>query len=82
MAFAFTLAASEASGQAWAFLGASATIPVGDYADFGDGDGASTGFLAQGGIMMPVGEGRLSVGGGGFYGSNSHDTDGDKTPEG
>lgn len=78
-AFAFTLSASEVSAQSWAFIGAAATIPMGDFADFGDGDGANTGFMANGGVMFPVGEGALSVGGGAFFGSNGHDSDGDKT---
>jgi hypothetical protein len=61
------------------FLGAGAGFPTGDYADFGDGDGANTGFLAIGGVTFPVSEGRFSVLGEGFFGSNSHDYEDDKT---
>ena len=59
------------------------TIPMGDFADFnGDeaGDeGANRGWQASAGVLFPVGDAGLSVGARGFYGSNSHDTDGDKT---
>ena len=74
----FLFLAPGASAQA-VFLGAGATIPTGDFADFGAGDGANTGWMGFGGVLFPVGEAGLSVGGEGFYGSNSHDTDGDKT---
>lgn len=77
-ALVLAFAPADATAQ-WAFLGASATVPVGDYADFGDGDGASTGYMANGGVMFPVGEGKVSVGAQGFFGTNGHDTDGDKT---
>jgi hypothetical protein len=66
------------SGQS-VFLGAAATIPTQDFADFGDGDGAKTGFMGFGGVLFPVGTGAVSVGAEGFFGSNSHETEGDKT---
>jgi hypothetical protein len=63
-----------------AFLGAGATFPTGDYADFGDGDGANTGFMAFGGLDFPLNQEGLSVFGEGYFGVNSHDLyDGDKT---
>lgn len=61
------------------FLGASAIVPTGDFSDFGAGDGANTGWMGFGGVLFPVGEAGLSAGVEGFFGSNSHDTDGDKT---
>ena len=66
------------SGQS-VFLGAAATIPTQDFADFGDGDGAKTGFMGFGGVLFPVGTGAVSVGAEGFFGSNSHETEGNKT---
>jgi hypothetical protein len=65
--------ASSASAQA-VFLGAGATIPTSTYGDY-----AKTGWMGFGGVLFPVGDAGLSVGGEGFYGSNSHETEGDKT---
>ena len=62
-----------------AFVGGGITIPNGDYSDFGDGDGAKTGYMAMGGVSFPIGEGNLSVFGEGFYGMNDHEHEGDKT---
>ena len=62
-----------------AFLGAGVTVPTGDYSDFGDGDGANSGFMAIGGVTFPMGEGPLSIVGEGFYGMNNHEYEGDKT---
>ena len=61
------------------FFGAGATFPTGDYKDFGDGDGAKTGFLAIAGVTFPVSDGNFSLLGEGFFGSNSHEFEGDKT---
>ena len=62
------------SGQS-IFLGAGATIPT---QDFSDAD-AKTGFIGFGGALFPVGTGAVSVGAEGFFGSNSHETEGNKT---
>jgi len=61
------------SAQNVIVLGAGATIPAGDYANY-----AKLGFLAHGGADFGVAP-NVSVGAHGFFGSNSHDTDGDKT---
>lgn len=69
-----------ATAQAQAvFVGGGATVPTGDFSDFGGGDGANTGWMGFGGVLFPVGDAGLSAGAEAFYGSNSHDTDGDKT---
>jgi hypothetical protein len=68
----------HASAQS-VFLGGGGTFPTGDYSDFGDGDGAKTGFMAFGGIDFPVNENGLSVFGEGYFGVNNHDYEGDKT---
>jgi len=62
-----------ASAQAVAVVGAGATIPMGDYADY-----AKLGWLAHVGAEFPVAT-NVSFGAHGFYGSNSHDYAGDKT---
>jgi hypothetical protein len=68
------LAPSQTSAQSL-YFGAGASIPTGDYGDYAD-----PGFLAIGGIDIPVGPEGLSVFGEGFFGQNSHsDFDGDKT---
>ncbi|MBT8398829.1 MAG: hypothetical protein HKO65_03860 [Gemmatimonadetes bacterium] len=69
---------TQASAQG-AFVGAGVTFPTGDYSDFGDGDGAKTGWLTMGGVSFPLADGGLSVFGEGFFGSNSHEEEGDKT---
>ncbi|MDX1494339.1 MAG: hypothetical protein R3253_09785 [Longimicrobiales bacterium] len=61
------------------FIGGGASVPTGDFSDFGDGDGANAGWMGFGGVLFPIGEAGLSAGVEGFFGSNSHDTDGDKT---
>jgi hypothetical protein len=61
------------------FIGAGATIPTGDYSDFGDGDGAKTGWMVEGGFAFPLGESGLAGFVEGLYGSNSHEHEGDKT---
>ena len=67
-------APADSSAQATGFLSAGAAVPIGDYGDY-----ANTGWLAQGGVGFAVGTGGVSAGVGGFFGSNSHTTDGDKT---
>lgn len=62
------------SAQVYAYVSGGASLPMGDY-----GDLAQTGWMAQGGLLLRVGEGGFGLGAGGFYGSNSHEADGDKT---
>ncbi|MFH1763927.1 MAG: hypothetical protein ABIF09_07025 [Gemmatimonadota bacterium] len=69
---------NQASAQG-VFLGAGVTVPTGDYKDFGDGDGAKTGYMAVGGVSFPIAGESLSIFGEGFYGQNSHEYEGDKT---
>lgn len=69
---------TQVSAQS-AFLGFGGTFPTGDYSDFGDGDGAKTGYMAIGGLTFPLGDGNLSVLGEGFFGMNDHEYEGDKT---
>ncbi|MEQ1857547.1 MAG: hypothetical protein ABL963_13895 [Longimicrobiales bacterium] len=68
------LSAQGVSAQATVFVSGGASIPVSDYADY-----AKIGYMAQAGISFPVGTAGLLAGVGGLYGSNNHDTDGDKT---
>ena len=76
-ALCFTLP-TQANAQA-VFLGAGATFPTGDFADFGDGDGAGTGWMLEAGISFPLTDNGVFVFGEGMFGSNSHDYEGDKT---
>jgi hypothetical protein len=71
---ATALTAASASAQATGFVSAGALLPTGDFAEY-----ANTGWIAQGGVGFAVGAAGLSVGVSGFYGSASHDVDGDKT---
>ncbi len=64
----------DSSAQGDMFLGGGATIPVSDY-----GEIAKTGWQAWWGFLVPVSDGGISWGIEGFYGKNSHETDGDKT---
>lgn len=74
------LAPAATSAQVTLSAAAGATFPTGGY-----GDLAKTGWLAHGGVSVPLGTAPVSVGVDGFFGSNSHDTgvagvsDGDKT---
>jgi len=61
------------------FFGGGVSVPTGDNADFGDNDGAKTGFLAIGGLTFPVSDKGISLLGEGFFGNNSHEFEGDKT---
>ena len=74
----FTLP-SQISAQG-VFLGVGGTIPTGDYKDFGFGeDGAKTGWMAEAGFSIPLGENGLYAFVDGLYGSNKHEHEGDKT---
>ena len=72
------LAAQSASAQWSLGIGAGATIPTGDFSDFGDGDGASTGWAVNANLSRALNS-NVSVLGAGSYGSNGHETEGDKT---
>ena len=61
-------AAAPSAGQS-VFFGAGPTFPISDYGDY-----ANTGFLAIGGVLIPVG-GPASLVLEGFYGQNSHSED-------
>ena len=73
---------ATAAAQTSIFLGGLVTVPTSDFSDFdGDGpgdEGAKTGWQATGGVGFGLGSG-ASIYVRGFYGQNSHDTDGDKT---
>jgi len=65
---------SQASAQG-VYVGAGATIPMGDYGDY-----ANTGWMGVGGVSFPLGQENLSIFGEGYYGGNGHsDYEGDKT---
>ena len=63
------------------YLSGGVSVPTGDYKTFTDDadDGAKTGWLGMAGANFRIGENGLFVGGGAFYGSNSHEAEGDKT---
>jgi hypothetical protein len=66
---ALAVAATPASAQNLsAFVTAGASIPVGDFAD-----DANTGWIAGAGVLVPVGQAGLWVGGEGFYGRHGVD---------
>ena len=76
-AFFALSAPADSFAQASVFLGGGTTIPVSDYNDF-----AKVGWQGHGGVLAPVGEAgeaTVVVGAEGYFGSNNHDTDGDKT---
>ena len=64
----------DSSAQGTVFLGGGATFPVSDY-----GELANTGWQGWGGVLVPVSDVGISLGVEGFYGQNSHETDGNKT---
>jgi hypothetical protein len=68
------LVPAAAIAQVGVLIGAGATIPTGDYGKY-----ASTGWATSLGIRLPIGTGPLGVVVEGFYGSNAHEIDGDKT---
>ncbi len=62
------------------FVSASATMPTDSYKDFGDGDGAKTGWMAGiGARAWANADGNLALWLVGEYGSNNHEAEGDKT---
>lgn len=75
--------AAPVQAQTQIFFGGMATVPTSDFKDFdGDGagtDGAKTGWQATAGVGFGLGESSAGIYARGFYGQNSHDTDGDKT---
>jgi len=75
-ALAAMTAPIDVSAQVSIGVAGGVTFPLGDYADL---DGANTGWMGAAGVSFAVGEAGLSVGAAGFYGSNNHDIDGDKT---
>lgn len=63
---AFTFAAAPASGQGLsAFVGAGPSIAIGDF-----GDVADAGWMVGAGVLVPVGQAGMWVGGEGMYGRN------------
>lgn len=62
------LVPATAGAQVGIYLGGGATVPTSDF-----GDIAKTGWVAHGGVVIPVGEMGLNVIAGGLYGSNDHD---------
>lgn len=69
---------SQGSAQS-VFVGIGPTFPSGEYKDFGDEDGARTGWMTGAGVLFPMGENGLAGFVAGVYGSNSHEYEGDKT---
>lgn len=75
VALSLFLLPSVVSAQMFAFLGGGGTFPTGDFGEY-----ANTGWIASGGVGIPVGPPGLAVVIEGFYGQNNHsDVDGDKT---
>lgn len=66
-AVAVLVTASVSQAQAYVFFGGGASIPAGDFKDF-----AKTGWMAQAGIGVDIGDKGLFVEAEGFYGSNKH----------
>lgn len=56
------------------FVGGGVTVPTSDFGDF-----ANTGWMGFAGVLTPVGDQGFSVGAEGFFGSNGHEIEGDKT---
>ncbi len=65
---------SSAHAQASVWIGGGATVPTGDFSDY-----AKTGWMAGLGLNYALGDQGLWIGGSGFYGSNKHETSGEKT---
>lgn len=78
LAFGALLAPHHASAQIAIQVGGAATFPLGDGVD-DYGSYAKTGWMAAAGVNVPIGEAGLGVGAAGFFGSNNHETDGEKT---
>ena len=64
----------DSSAQGDLFFGGGVTFPVSDY-----GELAKTGWQGWGGVLVPVSDAGISLGFEGFYGQNSHETEGNKT---
>jgi hypothetical protein len=63
-------ARGDASAQASIFLSGGAAFPSGDFSNL---TYAKSGWMAQGGVLFPLGNAGLSVGLSGFYGIHSHE---------
>lgn len=74
LTLAFALCTPYGADAQSVFVAAGATIPTGDYGDY-----AKTGWGASVGALLPVGTAGVALGARGFYGSNNHDVDGEKT---
>jgi hypothetical protein len=74
LALVAVMAPSQSSAQVSIALSVGPTFPMGDFGEF-----AKLGFIGIGGVTVPVGASGLVVGAHGFYGSNSHEDEGDKT---
>lgn len=74
MALLAVSAPGHASAQIAINVSGGPTFPVSDY-----GDLAKTGWMAFAGLTVPVGESGAMLGATGFFGSNNHELDGDKT---
>ncbi len=82
-ALAMFLAAPTALFSQSIYVGGGATFPTGEFGDTDeasiDATGAKTGWLGMLGFTYDIGGGGLWVGAEGFYGQNSHETEGEKT---
>lgn len=67
---ALTLASALPAAAQGIYIGVGPTFPISDYGDY-----ANTGFLAIGGVLIPLGDGPASLVIEGFYGQNSHTED-------
>jgi hypothetical protein len=80
LATLFAVSAGQAQAGKYLYVGGGATLPMGDYKDFGGGDGAKTGFMADVGLGTNLGSsGKMFGFVDMFYGKNSHDTDDEST---
>jgi len=61
------LAASNPLAAQWVWLGGGATVPLSDFADYGE-----TGLMLAGGFAHSIGESGLNIGVEGSYGQNNH----------
>ena len=67
LAFVGIAAPTQADAQTTLYLGAGASLPMGDYGEY-----ANTGWLAVGGVVFGIGDSGFGVGGEVFYGQNNH----------
>ena len=75
-AFFALSAPADSSAQASVFVGGGVTIPTQDFKDL---DGANTGWQGMAGAQFAIGESGFTAGPRVYYGSNNHETTGDKT---